>query len=1019
MARRVNIFGQPLSYDVAVDYVDEKPVPRSRLINPERDDVSDVTKKTVVKYTEDLTHGVEGNRSNANTFPVGGDPKDVSLQTSDGTTPALSVASNPDGQYVPPFTTASRVLESYSDSSQVALSGGEPALDKPGDASFVKKGKSKGGEVDGHRLLSDANANPDPKVVEKYVSPILSNNRFSAERKMSTIVGNDKKFNPNHPQEGFGSYKRHRNLGTDMTDGQVANVGPMLTLRATKELDSISSTGYGKAGPDGTGAKAASLLPGLAQVGAARVTTEDLQVDSVLRALIEGDTEGVNVNDGEDGPRKVISMNTSYGQMNNVLEQFSGLLPLGMVAAGAALAIALNVAIRAVLAVFMLITNASSSNSQKRDDIGRFIPGDSRYNPAFNKVSFPPVPIPAKLFGLVETVNPYGDAVNEGIKVFFGGDVGKSLSRVLETPGFYVTFSRTIVRSAVDLVRILEDVGRGNPIQIAENIVSFVDAIKSSKVVAVMNMFAQIGDVSLIEAVRLSKYTKDSPGHNDSEIDNLEGLDAMRNRKPGSLALAWGAASTKSILLLPETTGKAMMTGRPGALTTLLSTNSETEFKLSNSNKLSAETVASVEDALNAEYLPFYFHDLRTNEIVSFQAFLSNLSEDYSANYDSIDGYGRIDSVKMYRSTARKLSIAFYVAATNHDDFDAMWVKINKLVTLMYPQWSNGTLLSDKKDHFIQPFSQIPSASPLIRLRVGDLWTSNYSKFSLARIFGLGNDSTFKVGDSSNTANVSEMKNGLETALQRIRDNNKELQTDWIFLLEPGDYDASPKDQGALGAAASALASVANAVGVKTPTNARVTAHVRTYTRVKIKKALNTNAYAVEIIDKEGLPKTVADSQFIVSRSHLAMNEDTLTSMGEAREKSDTSDPLDDNQSVDKIVKLSQFFSADNNALVRAFEASKGRGVACFVESMGFDWMDGGNVMWETAAAGSRAPKMCKITMNMAVVHDIAPGIDASGFNRAPVYNVGPSSNAMAGRSSKDEGTAFTTAVNKLRKSLI
>jgi hypothetical protein len=716
MARRVNIFGQPLSYDVAVEYVNGKPVARSRPINPDNDDVSNVTKQTVVKYTEDLTHGVEGNRSNANVFPVGGAPAEVSVQSQDGTTPALSVASNADGQYVEPFTKAGRILESYSDSSQVALSEDEPALERPGDATFVKKGKSKGGEVDGHGLLSDKDAKPHPSVDTRYVSPILSNNRFSPQKPMSSVTGNDKKFNPDHPKEGFGSNKRWVKAGTDMTDGQVANVGPMLTLRATKELNSISSTGYGQDGPDGLGAKAASLLPGLAQVGAARVQTSDLEVESVLRALIEGDTEGVNVLDGQDGPRKVIAMNTSYGQMNNVLEQFSGLLPLGMVAAGAALAVALNIAIRAVLAVFLLITNASSANSQKRDEVGRFIPGDSRYNPAFQKVSFPPVPIPAKLFGLIETVNPYGDAVNEGIKTFFGGNIGGSLGRVLESPGFYVTFSRNIVRSAADLARILEDVGRGNPIQIAENIISFVEAIRASKVVAVMNMFAQIGDVTLSEAVRLQKYDSDKPRNNDSEIDNLEGLNAMRSRMPGSLTLAWGASSTKSALLLPVSTGKAMLAGKPGALTSVLTAKSETDFHLSPGNRLSAEVVEETENALNAEYMPFYFHDVRTNEIISFQAFLTNLSEDFAPNYDSVDGYGRVDSVKMYRNTARRLSVAFYVAATNHDDFDAMWVKINKLVTLVYPQWSNGTLLKDGQgNQFTQPFSQIPSASPLIQ----------------------------------------------------------------------------------------------------------------------------------------------------------------------------------------------------------------------------------------------------------------------------------------------------------------
>ncbi len=1006
MARRVNIFGQPLAYDVGVVYVNGKPQ-RQRSTVIDGDDVSSVTKETVVKYVEDLTHGVEGNRSNANAFPIGGQLAETSVSGNDGTTPPLSTVTNSDGQFAQPFTRmGNMVAGSISEVEPVKFDVPPSDLQATttGDASFVKKGKSKGGEVDGHRLLADKDVNVDKRVLEKYVSPILMNNRFSPERKMSSIVGHDKKFNPEHSDEGKGSYKKHIRLGTDMSDGQLANVGPMLTLRATKELNSIAREGYGKAGPDGTGAKAASLLPGLAQVAAARVSVDDLQVDSVLKALIAGETDPVNVNDGESGPRVVISMNTSYGQMNNVLEKFSGLLPLGMVAAGAALSIVLNIALKAILAIFLLITNASSSNSQKRDDVGRFIPGNSRFNPAFEKVTFPPIPLPAKLFGLAETVNPYGDAVTEGIKVFFGGNIGGTLTQVLESPGFYVVFCRNIVRSAVDLVRGLEDVGTGNPISIAENIIGFIDVIKSSKVVAAMNMFAQIGDVSL-------------QNHAASLIDNLEGLDAMRNRKPDSLALSWGAATTPTSLILPQTMAKALLAGKPGALTTLLSSKSDTEFGITKGGRFSAEYVAKIEDALNAEYVPFYFHDLRTNEIVSFQAFLSSLTENYSANYDSIEGYGRVDSVKMYRSTARKISVQFIVAATNKDDFDAMWVKVNKLTTLVYPQWSKGTLLNDGDGgHFVQPFSQIPTASPLMRIRVGDLWTSNYSKFSLTRIFGLGDDSTFKLKEfvHKSDADAIGVATAVKDAITQIKDNNKEYPKFSIWLLEPGDYDAAAKDQGALGAALGALAS---AVGAGSP-NARVTARLRNYTRVRIKSVINANAYAVEILDKEGLPNNVKDASLMVSRSHLSMNSETLQTIG-VREQAKLEDPLAENQKIEKVVNLTQFFSADNNALVKAFESSKGRGLAAMVESLDFDWYDSGNIMWETGVAGSRAPKMCRVTMNMAVVHDIAPGIDADGFNRAPVYNVGDSSNAMAGRSNVDEGKAFEAAAKKLRKSLI
>lgn len=1013
MARRVNIFGQPLAYDVGVEYVNGQPQERKRAIKVDGDDVSSATKATVVKYVGDLTHGVEGGRSNANEFPVDASfAVEKSVTTTDGTAAPLTQNTNP--VFIEGNTRAGRILESYSDSSQAAISKDEPLLDTHGDATFVKKGKSKDGDVNGHHLLTDMQGDPHPDVVKKYVSPILTNNRFSPERKMSSVDGHDKKFNPEHPEEGFGSYKRHRKTGTDLNDGQIANVGPMLTLRATKELDSISREGYGKDGPDGAGAKAASLLPGLAQVGAARVSVDDLQVDSVLKALIAGETDGVNVNDGEDGPRVVISMNTSYGQMNNVLEKFSGLLPLGMVAAGAALSLALSIAMKAILAIFLLITNASSANSQKRDSIGRFIPGDSRFNPAFNKVSFPPVPLPAKLFGLVECVNPYGDAVDEGIKVFFGGSIGGSLARVLESPGFYVVFCRNVVRSAVDLVRGLEDVGTGNPIAVAENIIGFIDVIKSSKVVAVMNMFAQIGDVSLQQAVRLARFSADQDRTSDSEVDNIEGLKAMRNRKPGSLALAWGAATTPTTLILPHNVARAMMGGRPGLLTAVLSNTSEIEYA---NQRLTPEQVDRAENILNAEYVPFYFQDLRTNEFVSFHAFLSNLSENFAASYDSVDGYGRIDSVKMYRNTARKLSVQFIVAATNAGDFDAMWVKINKLTTLVYPQWSKGTLLNDGQgNHFVQPFSQIPTASPLVRVRVGDLWTSNYSKFSLARIFGLGNDATFKLKAFTHVEDgkVVEKVDAISKLVNDIRINNGELKIGSEWLLEPGDYEASTKDVGAAGAALGALASAVGA-GASNP---RVSVKLRVPTNVVVSKAFNTDAYAVEIVDKEGLPKHVQDAKFLVSRSHLSISPRTLFTYG-VREAFLEEDPLSTEQSADKTMNLSNFFSSENNALVKAYESSKGRGLACFVESIDFDWFDGGNVMWETGVAGSRAPKMCKVTMNLSVVHDIAPGIDADGFNRAPIYSVGGPSNAMAGRKTSDEGPAVVESAKNVRKSLL
>jgi hypothetical protein len=63
---------------------------------------------------------------------------------------------------------------------------------------------------------------------------------------------------------------------------------------------------------------------------------------------------------------------------------------------------------------------------------------------------------------------------------------------------------------------------------------------------------------------------------------------------------------------------------------------------------------------------------------------------------------------------------------------------------------------------------------------------------------------------------------------------------------------------------------------------------------------------------------------------------------------------------------------------------------------MNFTWIDNSQITWETDLF-KRAPKICQIQISFEPVHDIAPGIDHTGINRAPVYQVGDSSQQLAG----------------------
>lgn len=163
----------------------------------------------------------------------------------------------------------------------------------------------------------------------------------------------------------------------------------------------------------------------------------------------------------------------------------------------------------------------------------------------------------------------------------------------------------------------------------------------------------------------------------------------------------------------------------------------------SGKNHFTKEEVKEIERVLEAQYVPFYIQDLRTNEFLNFHAFVENVSDSYTSNWNDTEGYGRMDAVQVYKGTTRSIGVDFMIVATSEKDFDRVWWTINRLVTMIYPQWSKGDEISLDGQKVIQPFSQVITSSPIVRLRVGDLIASNYSRFNLARNFGLGNNDIF------------------------------------------------------------------------------------------------------------------------------------------------------------------------------------------------------------------------------------------------------------------------------------
>ena len=344
--------------------------------------------------------------------------------------------------------------------------------------------------------------------------------------------------------------------------------------------------------------------------------------------------------------------------------------------------------------------------------------------------------------------------------------------------GYYATILRVVRMDIRRLLDVFADFPLPNPLGGAYVIYDLIRNMNSFISWRFFCTLALMGDRYLQAKQRTFAEVR----RIDNMPDNGQTRQAKSRVSSGNPALAWRHRSSPAAILLPnQLRGAYRMYGygaqyAQNTMARIGDGNSQNlgqpyegkRRKVYNldSKRIPQDIREATERELNSEYCPFYFHDLRTNEVISFHAFLESLSDSYSVSYAESAGYGRIDPVKIYQNTSRSISLTWTVLATSAEDFDSMWWSINKLVSMCYPQFSMGKPLQAGSKKFIMPFSQIPTATPVIRLRVGDVIRSNYSRFNLARIFGLSEgrpahdiDSPDATGSTSDAAGIAAGSN--------------------------------------------------------------------------------------------------------------------------------------------------------------------------------------------------------------------------------------------------------------------
>jgi hypothetical protein len=765
----------------------------------------------------------------------------------------------------------------------------------------------------------------------------------------------------------------------------------------------------------------------------------------------------------------------SYGQLNSYLEPFDGPLPVGMIILAVLAAIAVLVAgviLAAVLTlIFLLFPPGQAEEPPEPLPLGA-----SSGNPDFGKMSIRKWLMRMLRLPEMKSGRTFIEAMFFGVIQFY--------FRITDaiSSGYFIIVSRAAIRDLEQISDAMAEADFSNIVGGLESIFIVLDAFATSTTFQFLNTVAKIGDIVILSGGLFGGGDMEfSPaGSADGQPDNLVPAISTLHKKSRTYMdeenpdyrLAWRFGSLPSRYILPSNVIAAssalgvnavysaayrMPTGyglngektqKFGAKPAVAPGTPETAGAPATppvkptiiNGRYSADERQTFEDTLDAYYIPFYLQDLRTNELLAMHTFVESLQDSFAPEYSNVSGFGRMDDVKIYKKTKRSMGLSFYMIATGPADQDELYYAVNKLVTMVYPQWSKGTIKKDGTNTFIMPFSQVPTASPVVRLRLGELWSSNYSLQSMSRLFGLGTDSFTLDGvapyGNSGITTEADMASKIAEILAELNEVFHE-----ITLGEP-PYDEAMAAN--LGVAAGGLmvpgVSAGFAVGapvivapsrykkgewdvtkisfgkakgklnVKKATESARRGTVAGYVVMPIvdtggdsnekkttrKKKRARIRYAVAM-DQEVWSEKIADTEVIIcGHDDLAADYDLMVLeainniLGGAAAGGIPNPFAEPPEPVifEAAEALKTFFGLDdpsNNSLVRAFEESGGKGIAGVITNLDFDW----NIAPWDERPGNRAPTYVKVTMGFDPIHDIPLGLDYQGGIRAPAYSVG------------------------------
>jgi hypothetical protein len=920
-------------------------------------------------------------------------------------------------------------------------------------------------------LINDIETNGQESKISVAVSKLLEENNLNSPSKPFFVSQTTKEDDivlgtiqykdlGNHGPRKFPETVQSSKEKDQLKIKDLKQLGVNILLAASGE----SPISFGMANSI-AGVEAANLLPSLTELGS-KVNFGSMKPTKLLEQIKPGYKNQDNNDAFIDNSNQV----DSFGSPNNPLKPFSG--------SGSPISAAKSFATLVTIS-FLLKKIALSLNMTGRGLGDHMENGSSRdrqkfLGSAFGNAGADLEQLALDPFELPQLTNDFFLSIDAGFKQFFGlGDdlasniAGTAALSSAKQYGYYSIFVRKLNMAIQELIlggisTVVQNSNTGQNAETRLGLLSpeaLMEKLKSNFALKFIKILALIGDKVL--TTQLMQQQVPVPGLEGivSDIDGVpEKISSTDTRvNPGILVVkhrldskdgmhAYGTSTHESMFLMPQSVIDADL-----ALNRENAPYEKAVGELSKTNKIITndyvngripqDEVKKMEDYLERDYMPFYFHDLRTNEIISFHAFLDSASDSLQAEYNEVEGYGRVGVVPIYKNTKRSISFSFKVLAVNDADHDQMWFKLNRLAACLHPQFSEGRILDYRGNKFVQPFSQVFAASPLIRLRLGDLWKSNYSKLAVARLFGLsgtiaGREETFKLAD---TQQVS-----VRNPNTRIREQQQQRNASAAAprALQVGDrvqiIPTSNKNRWPVVTLATSASARGQQLGQQigqyrtvpglflyVPTGYVEGEIVEIHPTTRGTYTSTHTNYLVRVLNPR-MGRSGQQTGFrmvagnIRNRSSVAsalypvgddptgdivcVNPSRLSRIQPTPEAVEAPDPIVEERRINN--SITDFFRCDGNdpnPIMKAFCSTEGKGLACVIRSMALEGIM--DVPWTVDKFDSRTPQLITVNMEVTPIYDVAPGLDHKGAMTAPVWPSGKIvTNLMGNLHSSEQG---------------